>query len=259
MCGFFAMTFPLTRVRTDVFLIISFDWRPKAFFFWGFSKGFFGFLGNTYPSFPSISCPSLRDSSPSSAWPSTSLCGDVCGMFMWPPVGSFGDPPFVVRSRRRAHVIANVRDAVHHIIRESRQHARRERTASLPSSTPGGRGGRVDIAISDATVGQTLVDIVVADPTRRYLVERAAIHDLVAATYAERSKETHYRDRGAETKFVRVSRSICYDSIKLVVDTLRPLMYPMRLMAEAINGALRQEKLCGSHALHLDAMAMYMT
>ena len=55
--------------------------------------------------------------------------------------------------------------------------------------------------ISDAAVGHTLVDIVVADPTRRDLVERAAIHDLVAATDAERRKETQYRDCAAGTKF----------------------------------------------------------
>ena len=45
-------------------------------------------------------------------------------------------------------------------------------------------------------------NIVVADPTRRDLVERAAGHDLVAATDAERRKEAHYRDRAAWTKFV---------------------------------------------------------
>ena len=47
-----------------------------------------------------------------------------------------------------------------------------------------------------------MVDIVVADPTRRDLVERAARHDLVVATDAERRKEAHYRDRAAGTKFV---------------------------------------------------------
>ena len=47
-----------------------------------------------------------------------------------------------------------------------------------------------------------MVDIVVADPTRRDLVERAARRDLVAATDAERRKETHYRDRAARTKCV---------------------------------------------------------
>ena len=56
----------------------------------------------------------------------------------------------------------SVRDALYHIIRESRQHAQRERTGFLPSSAPGGRGGRVDIVISDVAVGHTLVDIVVA-------------------------------------------------------------------------------------------------
>ena len=54
----------------------------------------------------------------------------------------------------------------------------------------------------DAALGRTLVDFVVADPTRRDLVERAAEQDLVAATDAERQKETHYRDRAAGTTFV---------------------------------------------------------
>ena len=56
--------------------------------------------------------------------------------------------------------------------------------------------------ISDAALGHTLVDIVVADPTHRDLVELAARQDLVAATDAERRKETHYRDRAARTTFV---------------------------------------------------------
>ena len=56
--------------------------------------------------------------------------------------------------------------------------------------------------ISDAAVGHTLVNIVVAGPTRQDLVEHAARHDLVAATNAERRKETHYRDRAAGTKVV---------------------------------------------------------
>ena len=85
----------------------------------------------------------------------------------------------------------SVRDAVYHIIREY-----------LPSSAPRGRRGRVHIVISDAEVGHTLVNIVVADPTSRDLVERAARHDLVAATDAERRKEAHYRDRIAWTKCV---------------------------------------------------------
>ena len=91
-------------------------------------------------------------------------------------------------------MLDSMRDAVYHIIRESRQHAHRERIGFLPSSAPEGRGGRVDIVTSDAAVGHTLVDIVVADPKRRDLVERAARYDLVAATDAERRKETHYRD-----------------------------------------------------------------
>ena len=47
-----------------------------------------------------------------------------------------------------------------------------------------------------------MVDIVVANPTRRDLVERAARQDLVAAIDAELRKETHYRDRTPRTKFV---------------------------------------------------------
>ena len=56
--------------------------------------------------------------------------------------------------------------------------------------------------ISDAAVGHPLVDIVVADPTYRDLVGRAARHDLVAVTDAERREETYDRDHAAETKFV---------------------------------------------------------
>ena len=58
--------------------------------------------------------------------------------------------------------------------------------------------------ISDAAVGHTLVDIVVANPTRRDLVERVARQDLVASveTHAERRRKTHYRDRAAGMKFV---------------------------------------------------------
>ena len=93
-------------------------------------------------------------------------------------------------------------DAIYHIIRKSRQHVYREHTGFLPLSAPRGRVRRVEIVISDAAVGHTLVDIVVVDPTRRDLVERATRLDLVTATDAERRKETHYRDRVAGTKFV---------------------------------------------------------
>ena len=55
--------------------------------------------------------------------------------------------------------------------------------------------------ISDAAVGHTLVDIVVVDPTRRDLVERAARQDLVAAIDAQERKGTHYRDRAPRTEF----------------------------------------------------------
>ena len=66
----------------------------------------------------------------------------------------------------------------------------------------GNFGQLKNIVISDAAVGHTLVDIVVADRTRRNLVDRTARHDIVAATDAERRKETHYRDCAAGTKCV---------------------------------------------------------
>ena len=95
------------------------------------------------------------------------------------------------RGGERTSLHDSVRDAVYNIIRESRQHAHRERTGFLPSSAPRGRGGRVNIVISEAAVGHSLIDIVVADPTHRDLVERVARHDLVAARDAKRRKETH--------------------------------------------------------------------
>ena len=45
--------------------------------------------------------------------------------------------------------------------------------------------------ISDAVVVHTLVEIFVADPNRRDLVESAAWKDLVATTDAKWRKETH--------------------------------------------------------------------
>ena len=57
----------------------------------------------------------------------------------------------------------------------------------------------MNTVISDATLRHTLVDIVVAELTRRDLVERAARHDLVAATNVERRKETHYKVRVSKT------------------------------------------------------------
>ena len=80
----------------------------------------------------------------------------------------------------------------YHVIRESRQHAHQERIGFLPSSTPWGRRGHVDIAILDSAVGHALAELVVIDPTHRDLVECVSRHDLVGATDAERRKETHY-------------------------------------------------------------------
>ena len=54
-----------------------------------------------------------------------------------------------------------------------------------------------------------MVDIVVADPTRRDLVGRAARHDLVAAIDVERRKGTYYRDRVVATKFVPFALNTC--------------------------------------------------
>ena len=50
-----------------------------------------------------------------------------------------------------------------------------------------------------------------------------------------------------------------YDSDKVLIDTLRPSMYPMRSIAEASDAVVRQDKLCCSHALYLAAVKMYMT
>ena len=127
---------------------------------------------NTNPAFPLISRTSLRNSTLSSSWLSTSLSCDIWCVFMWPPVGS----THLLRCTRRGETTSShgsVRDAVYHIIYALRHHAHWERTCLLISSTPGGRGGCVDIVISKAAMGHTLVDIVVADLTRRDLAECA--------------------------------------------------------------------------------------
>ena len=51
----------------------------------------------------------------------------------------------------------------------------------------------MNIVISDAAVGHTLVEKNISYPTRRDLGERNARQDLVACTHTERRKETRYR------------------------------------------------------------------
>lgn len=74
---------------------------------------------------------------------------------------------------------------------ESRQHAQQERSDFLHSFAPRGRGGRVNIMISDVAAIDTLINIVVANPTCRDLVERASRIDLVVATNAEGTEIAH--------------------------------------------------------------------
>ena len=56
--------------------------------------------------------------------------------------------------------------------------------------------------VSGAAASHTLIDTVVADPTRRDLVDPAARVDLVVAKIAEQRKEAHYRDRMSGTMVV---------------------------------------------------------
>ena len=98
--------------------------------------------------------------------------------------------------------------------------------------------GLIDIVILNVAVGHALVDIVVADPTRRDLVERNARPDLVAATDAERRKETHCRDRVAGTKFVPFALET-YDALSDRSD---------RFLVECVTLACR--RVCTIEALH---------
>ena len=68
------------------------------------------------------------------------------------------------RERSAAHDA--MRDAMYYIIREAGRAFAGERTSSLPSAIPRGRGGRVDLVISEPASGHTLLDVVIADPTR---------------------------------------------------------------------------------------------
>lgn len=72
---------------------------------------------------------------------------------------------------------------------------------------------RVDIVILGNTLGHTLIDIVIADSTRRDLVNRFARNDLIAATDVERRKKVHYRDRKSGTMFVLSILKMCIASI----------------------------------------------
>ena len=69
--------------------------------------------------------------------------------------------PSHVGERIAAHDV--VRDASYHIIREAGHVVVRGKTGFLPSSIPGGRGGRVDLVISEPTRGHTLLYVVIAN------------------------------------------------------------------------------------------------
>ena len=102
---------------------------------------------------------------------------------MWPPVGSSGDPPSAGASALHRTIMYAMRYTTSFVSCASTRIG--SALTSFLQSALGGRGGRVDIVTSNAAVGHTLVDIIVAEPTRRDLVERAARQDLVAATHAE--------------------------------------------------------------------------
>ena len=74
-------------------------------------------------------------------------------------------------------------------------------TGFLPSSAPGGRGGRVGIVISDGAVGHTLV--VVADPTRRDLVE--PMLDMISSL-----PQMRIEGRKPTIGIVRLGRNLCH-------------------------------------------------
>ena len=68
------------------------------------------------------------------------------------------------RERSAAHDA--MRDVMYYIIWEAGRAFARERTGFLPSAIPRGRGGRVDLVISEPASGHTLLDVVIEDPTR---------------------------------------------------------------------------------------------
>ena len=98
-----------------------------------------------------------------------------------------------------------VRDAIEYIIRDAGRAVVREKTGFLPSSIPGGRGGRVDLVISEPARGHTLLDIVIADPTRVDLVARAAVASEHAASEAARQKERRYTGRPQGDTFIPIA------------------------------------------------------
>ena len=68
-----------------------------------------------------------------------------------------------------------VLDALYYIVRDAGRAVVRERTGFLPSAIPGDGAERVDLLIYEPASGHTLLDVVIADPTRVDLVSRAAV------------------------------------------------------------------------------------
>ena len=81
----------------------------------------------------------------------------------------------------------------------------REKTGFLPSSTLGGRGGRVNLVISEPPRNHTLLDVVIADPTRVDPVARAPGVPKHAASKTTRPEERHYSGRPQGDTFIPIA------------------------------------------------------
>ena len=104
----------------------------------------------------------------------------------------------------------------YYIMRDASCVVVQEKTGLLPLSITGGWGGRVDPVISKPARGHTLLDVVVADPTRVDLVTRAAVVPQHATLEAARQKERHCCGRPRGHSFLSPSRGTVRCCLKYV-------------------------------------------
>ena len=107
----------------------------------------------------------------------------------------------------------NTCDANYYIIRDAGRVVVVEKTIFLPSSIPRARGGRVDLVISEPARGHTLLDVVIADPTRVDLFAEATVVPHHAASEAARQTERKYNGRRRGDSPLRHTMRSCLECV----------------------------------------------
>ena len=103
---------------------------------------------------------------------------------------------------------AAMRDTIYYIIQNAGRPSVCEKKKFLPSSVSRGRGGRAGLVISEPAHDHTLLDVVIANPTRVNLVAQETVVPQHVVLEAKRLKERHYRGRSRGDTFIPIAIDI---------------------------------------------------